>query len=77
MAGLTEIYCGWNEPCHASQFKWLEYTFKGLDSPTTLRLSDSGGFSFKQSRADSPTRRVGESESRFSISNIPENSKPK
>jgi hypothetical protein len=28
MAGLTEFYCGWNEPSHASQFKWLEYTFK-------------------------------------------------
>ncbi len=28
MAGLTEFYCGWNEHSHASQFKWLEYTFK-------------------------------------------------
>jgi hypothetical protein len=28
MAGLTEFYCGWNEPSHAFQFKWLEYTFK-------------------------------------------------
>ncbi len=28
MAGLIEFYCGWNEPSHASQFKWLEYTFK-------------------------------------------------
>jgi hypothetical protein len=28
MAGLTEFYCGGNEPSHASQFKWLEYTFK-------------------------------------------------
>jgi hypothetical protein len=28
MAGLTEFYCAWNEPSHASQFKWLEYTFK-------------------------------------------------
>jgi hypothetical protein len=28
MAGLSEFYCGWNEPSHASQFKWLEYTFK-------------------------------------------------
>jgi hypothetical protein len=28
MAGLTEFYCGWNETSHASQFKWLEYTFK-------------------------------------------------
>ncbi len=27
MAGLWEFYCGWNEPSHASQFKWLEYTF--------------------------------------------------
>ncbi len=27
MAGLTEFYCGSNEPSHASQFKWLEYTF--------------------------------------------------
>ncbi len=27
MAGLTEFYCGWNEPSHAPQFKWLEYTF--------------------------------------------------
>jgi hypothetical protein len=32
MAGLTEFYCGWNEPSHASQFKWLEYTFKGTVS---------------------------------------------
>ncbi len=32
MAGLTEFYCGWNEPSHASQFKWLEYTFKLLNS---------------------------------------------
>ncbi len=31
MAGLTEFYCGWNEPSHASQFKWLEYTFKKQD----------------------------------------------
>ncbi len=31
MAGLTEFYCGSNEPSHASQFKWLEYTFKVLD----------------------------------------------
>ncbi len=30
MAGLTEFYCGWNEPSHASQFKWLEYTFNIL-----------------------------------------------
>jgi hypothetical protein len=28
--GLTEFYCGSNEPSHASQFKWLEYTFKVL-----------------------------------------------
>jgi hypothetical protein len=28
MAGLTEFYCGWNEPSHASRVKWLEYTFK-------------------------------------------------
>ena len=28
MAGLKEFYCGSNEPCHASLFKWLEYTFK-------------------------------------------------
>ncbi len=28
MAGLKEFYCGSNEPSHASQFKWLEYTFK-------------------------------------------------
>jgi hypothetical protein len=27
MAGLTEFYCGCNVPSHASQFKWLEYTF--------------------------------------------------
>ncbi len=30
MAGLTEFYCGRNELSHASQFKWLEYTFKPL-----------------------------------------------
>ncbi len=36
MAGLTEFYCGWNEPSHASQFKWLEYTFNGfLIAPLT------------------------------------------
>jgi hypothetical protein len=29
MAGLTEFYCRLNETSHASQFKWLEYTFKG------------------------------------------------
>jgi hypothetical protein len=29
IAGLPEFYCGSNEPSHASQFKWLEYTFKG------------------------------------------------
>jgi hypothetical protein len=28
MARLTEFYCGWNEPSYASEFKWLEYTFK-------------------------------------------------
>jgi hypothetical protein len=27
MAGLTEFYCRLNETSHASQFKWLEYTF--------------------------------------------------
>jgi hypothetical protein len=31
MAGLTEFYCGWNEPSHASPFKWLEYTFKNFN----------------------------------------------
>jgi hypothetical protein len=30
MAGLTEFYCGLNEPSQASQFKWLEYTFNRL-----------------------------------------------
>ena len=30
MAGLREFYCGWNKPSHASQFKWLEYTFNTL-----------------------------------------------
>ncbi len=35
MAGLTEFYCGWNEPSQASQFKWLEYTFKFV-YPTTF-----------------------------------------
>jgi hypothetical protein len=35
MAGLTEFYCGWNEPSHASQFKWLEYTF---NSAVAVRL---------------------------------------
>jgi hypothetical protein len=46
MAGLTEFYCGWNEPSHASQFKWLEYTFKGLQ--IQARLSDQ--FSESQAR---------------------------
>jgi hypothetical protein len=27
MAGLTEFYCRLNETSHATQFKWLEYTF--------------------------------------------------
>jgi hypothetical protein len=30
MAGITEFYCRLNETSHASQFKWLEYTFKEL-----------------------------------------------
>jgi hypothetical protein len=29
IAGLPEFYCGSNAPSHASQFKWLEYTFNG------------------------------------------------
>jgi hypothetical protein len=28
MAALTEFYCRSNETSHASQFKWLDYTFK-------------------------------------------------
>jgi hypothetical protein len=46
MAGLTEFYCGWNEPSHDSQFKWLEYTFKeprkrfqGIDSVSLCSLA--------------------------------------
>ncbi len=42
MAGLTEFYCGWNEPSHASQFKWLEYTFNELDA-----LLGAEGFSWR------------------------------
>jgi hypothetical protein len=30
MAGLTEFYCRLNETSHASQLKWLEYTFNAL-----------------------------------------------
>jgi hypothetical protein len=30
MAGLTEFYCRLNETNHASQFKWLDNTFKRL-----------------------------------------------
>jgi hypothetical protein len=37
MAGLKEIYCGSNEPSHASQFKWLEYTFKLRDPFENLK----------------------------------------
>jgi hypothetical protein len=37
MAGLTEFYCGWNEPSHASQFKWLEYTCKKV-LPIRIRI---------------------------------------
>ncbi len=37
MAGLTELYCGWNEPSHASQFKWLEYTFNTLNIENEFR----------------------------------------
>jgi hypothetical protein len=36
MAGLLEFYCGWNEPSHASQFKWLEYTFKIAQMQETI-----------------------------------------
>jgi hypothetical protein len=39
MAGLTEFYCGLNEPSQASQFKWLEYTFNWDSS-----LSYSDGY---------------------------------
>jgi hypothetical protein len=28
MAGLSESYCRSNETSHASQFKWLDNTFK-------------------------------------------------
>jgi hypothetical protein len=38
MAGLTEFYCGWNEPSHASQFKWLEYTFNSPDRVTIVTV---------------------------------------
>ncbi len=31
MAGLKEFYCRLNETSLGSQFKWLEYTFKGLE----------------------------------------------
>ncbi len=37
MAGLSEFYCGRNEPSHASQFKWLEYTFKILKTSFLLK----------------------------------------
>jgi hypothetical protein len=30
MAGLKEFYCPSNETSLGSQFKWLEYTFKGF-----------------------------------------------
>jgi hypothetical protein len=36
MAGLTEFYCRLNEISHTSQFKWLEYTFKGIVQPFEL-----------------------------------------
>jgi hypothetical protein len=39
MAGLTKFYCGWNEPSHASQFKWLEYTFKASVAQLILSLN--------------------------------------
>ena len=39
MAGLTEFYYGSNEPSHASQFKWLEYTFKTTRQYRTLIYS--------------------------------------
>ncbi len=41
------------------------------------RLSESPSFSFIHSKADSPTRRVGQLGSHFSITNISVNSKPK
>jgi hypothetical protein len=40
MAGLKEFYCAWNEPSHASQFKWLEYTFKYIFPLHIITLSD-------------------------------------
>jgi hypothetical protein len=36
MAGFTEFYCGSNEPSYASQFKWLEYTFKSGSNESSL-----------------------------------------
>jgi hypothetical protein len=32
MAGLTEFYCRLNETSHASQFKWLDSTFKTVSN---------------------------------------------
>ncbi len=49
MAGLKEIYCGSNEPSHASQFKWLEYTFK-------LWFYNTFWFYFSATRTERPQR---------------------
>jgi hypothetical protein len=57
MAGPTEFYCGWNEPSHASQFKWLEYTFK----ETCVKCDYCFGSVF----SDSGSRYFAESGSRY------------
>jgi hypothetical protein len=44
MAGLTEFYCGWNEPSHASLFKWLEYTFKRQWFDNTISIVECCSF---------------------------------
>jgi hypothetical protein len=40
IAGLPEFYCGLNEPSHATQFKWLEYTFSIATNASFTRKSD-------------------------------------
>jgi hypothetical protein len=40
MAGLKEFYCGSNEPSHAFQFKWLEYTFNIREALLTISSAD-------------------------------------
>jgi hypothetical protein len=52
MAGLIEFYCRSNETSHASQFKWLDNTFKlNTDPhPDLIRIQGSDDQKLKNLR---------------------------